>query len=92
MVAELWLYPDNTRDPRAVDQGGAERGDAGRVRTPAYLHKQGVDLDGEQHTKTKTTLEYFAGRLTGEASAASARASPRGLPRLLTISDTTVTR
>lgn len=30
------------------------------VRTRAFLRRKGIDLSGEQHTKTKTALEYFA--------------------------------
>jgi hypothetical protein len=32
----------------------------------AYLAKQGLNLSGEQQTKTKTALEYFSGQLEND--------------------------
>ena len=63
MVAELWLYPDGERilelstkcTPGETFQVAAE--------TRAFLADRGVDLYGEQHTKTKTALDYFAKNL-----------------------------
>jgi hypothetical protein len=60
LVAELWLYPDNTRilelstkcKPKEAFQVAAE--------TRGFLIGQGVDLSGEQQTKTRTALEFFA--------------------------------
>jgi hypothetical protein len=68
LVAELWLYPDGSRilelstkcttsEPLQV---------AGEAR--AFLAQKGVDLVGEQQTKTKTALEFFATELTGQSS------------------------
>jgi hypothetical protein len=63
LVAELWLYPDGSRilelstkcSPDAAFQVAAE--------TRAYLSGLGVELFGEQQTKTRTALEFFAGQL-----------------------------
>jgi hypothetical protein len=33
----------------------------------AYLSGHGVNLAGEQQTKTKTALEFFAGELSSKA-------------------------
>jgi len=63
VVAEMWLYPDGTRIfelstkclPSEAFQVAAEE----RV----YLEQHGIDLSGEQQTKTRTALEYFAGEL-----------------------------
>ncbi|MET1001815.1 MAG: adenylate cyclase [Acidimicrobiia bacterium] len=60
LVGEMWFYPDNTRIlelstkclPSETFQVAAE--------TIAYLSGKGVDVSGEQQTKTKTALEYFA--------------------------------
>jgi hypothetical protein len=60
IVAELWLYPDGSRilelstkcDPGEAFQVAAE--------TRAELYARGVDLSGEQQTKTRTALEFFA--------------------------------
>ncbi len=36
--------------------------------TKAFLTERGVDLGGEQQTKTKKALEYFSGRLKADAA------------------------
>ena len=63
MVAEMWLYPDGARIfelstkclPSEAFQVAAEA----RV----YLGEHGIDLSGEQQTKTRTALEFFAAEL-----------------------------
>jgi hypothetical protein len=65
LVAEMWLYPDGTRilelsgkcHPSAVFQVAVE--------SRAFLASQGVDLSGEQQTKTKTALEFFSASAKG---------------------------
>ena len=63
----------------AVPRRGADPGAVDQVRRPArrlqvaaearvFLADRGVDLYGEQQTKTKTALEYFAKNLQGAAS------------------------
>jgi hypothetical protein len=60
LVAELWLYPDGSRilelstkcAPREAFQVAAE--------ARAFLAERGVNLFGEQETKTRTALEYFS--------------------------------
>jgi hypothetical protein len=63
MVAELWLYPGGERilelstkcPPGEMFQVAAE--------ARAFLEGHGLDLSGEQQTKTATALEYFAAAL-----------------------------
>jgi hypothetical protein len=63
MVAEMWLYPGGARIfelstkclPSEAFQVAAEM----RV----YLSEHGIDLSGEQQTKTRTALEFFAAEL-----------------------------
>ena len=60
LVTELWFYPDASRilelstkcEPNEAFQVAAE--------TRAYLAGRGVNLFGEQETKTATALEFFA--------------------------------
>jgi hypothetical protein len=67
LVAELWLYPDGSRilelstkcAPVEMMQVAAE--------ARAFLTGKGVDLSGEQQTKTNTALEFFASELTASA-------------------------
>jgi hypothetical protein len=62
MVAELWFYPDGSRilelstkcKPTEAFQVAAE--------TRAFLATKDVNTGGEQQTKTKTALEFFAKR------------------------------
>jgi hypothetical protein len=63
MVAEAWLYPDGDRilelstkcPPAELFQVAAE--------TRLFLSANGVDVTGEQQTKTATALSYFAEHL-----------------------------
>jgi hypothetical protein len=68
MVAELWHYPDNSMilelSTKAIP--GEALQVAGEAR--ALLTERGIDITGEQRTKTKTALEYFSRELA-EASA-----------------------
>jgi hypothetical protein len=63
MVAEMWLYPDGSRIlelstkclPNEAFQVAAE--------SRVFLTGRGVDLGGEQETKTRKALEFFSKRL-----------------------------
>jgi hypothetical protein len=66
LVAELWLYPDGSRILELSTKcKPAEAFDAA-ARARAFLSERGVNLSGEQQTKTKTALEFFAGRAGGD--------------------------
>src|SRR4051794_24244527 len=62
LVGELWLYPDGSRILELSTK--CKPGEAFQVaaETRAFLAERGVDLFGEQQTKTRTALEFFAGR------------------------------
>jgi hypothetical protein len=63
LVAELWFYPDGSRifelstkcEPREAFNVAAQ--------TRVFLSQHGIDLSGEQETKTKKALEFFSSRL-----------------------------
>ena len=58
-AVELWMYPEG----RILELSTrCAPGDAMQVaaETRAFLAVRGVDLEGEQQTKTRTALEYFA--------------------------------
>ena len=63
LVAELWVYPDGSRilelstkcTPSEAFQVAAE--------TKAFLGDRGVDMAGEQQTKTAMALAYFSSEL-----------------------------
>jgi len=68
LVAEMWLYPDGSRllelstkcPPREAFQVAAE--------ARGFLAAHRVDLSGEQETKTRKALQYFAKALKSEAA------------------------
>jgi hypothetical protein len=70
MAAELWFYPDGSRIlelstkclPNEAFQVAAE--------TRAFLSERGVDLSGQQETKTKKALEFFSKELSGSTTQA----------------------
>ena len=64
MVIELWIYPDGTRILELSTK--CEPGEAFQVAYEGrgYLTERGIDVSGEQTTKTRTALEYFAGQLS----------------------------
>jgi len=60
LVAELWLYPDGSRILELSTKClPAEALDV-VADTRAFLTERGIDLGGEQQTKTRTALEYFS--------------------------------
>jgi len=68
MVAELWLYPDGERILELSTKCLPSEGFQVAAETRAYLASRGVDLYGEQQTKTRTALEHFS-RSLKEAAA-----------------------
>jgi hypothetical protein len=60
MVAEMWIYPDGSRILELSTR--CETGEAFQVAAEAraFLVQRGVDLSGEQETKTRKALEYFS--------------------------------
>jgi hypothetical protein len=67
IVAELWLYPDGTRILELSTKCKPADAMATALDIRSYLQRQGVDLGGDQQTKTKTALEFFAGELAQQA-------------------------
>ena len=60
LVAELWLYPDNTRILELSTKSLPKQAVDTARKTRNFLIERGVDLTGEQQTKTKTALEYYS--------------------------------
>jgi hypothetical protein len=69
LVAEMWLYPDNTRILELSTKCAPSEPFQVAAETRAFLTKRGVDLGGEQQTKTRKALEFFAQRLSAPADA-----------------------
>jgi hypothetical protein len=65
LVAELWFYPDGSRILELSTKCKPAEAFDVAARTRVYLSERGVNLSGEQQTKTRTALEYFSEQLTG---------------------------
>jgi len=61
LVTELWFYPDGSRILELSTKCEPDRAFQVAAETRAYLSGRGVNLSGEQQTKTKTALDHFAG-------------------------------
>jgi hypothetical protein len=68
LVAELWLYPDGERILELSTKCAPTEGFQVAAEMRAFLADRGVDLYGEQQTKTKTALDYFARNLQDDAA------------------------
>jgi len=60
LVAEVWLYPDGTRILELSTKCKPEEAFQVDAETRAFLSSRGVNLSGEQQTKTRTALDYFS--------------------------------
>jgi hypothetical protein len=60
LVAELWNYPDNSRILELSTKCAPAEAFAAALESKAFLRDRGVELSGEQQTKTKTALDYFS--------------------------------
>jgi hypothetical protein len=63
LVAELWLYPDNSRILELSTKCAPANSFQVATEVRVFLTEQGVDLSGEQETKTQKALEFFSERL-----------------------------
>ena len=63
LVAELWLYPDGSRILELSTKAATTDAFEVAARTRQFLEQRGVDLSGEQQTKTKSALEFFSAEL-----------------------------
>jgi hypothetical protein len=68
LVAELWLYPDNSMIIELSTKCAPSEAFQVAAETRAFLTQRGVDLTGEQETKTKKALEFFSERLQAESA------------------------
>jgi hypothetical protein len=69
LVAELWVYPDGSRLLELSTKCSTTEPFQVAAETKAFLADRGIDVGGEQQTKTRTALEFFAGELGGTGPA-----------------------
>jgi hypothetical protein len=61
LVAEMWLYPDGSRILELSTRCATTEAFQVAAELRAFLAGRGVDLSGEQETKTRKALNFFAG-------------------------------
>jgi hypothetical protein len=69
LVGELWLYPDGSRILELSTKCLPDEAFQVAAESRAYLTERGVDLAGEQQTKTRTALDFFSRGLQEQAPA-----------------------
>jgi hypothetical protein len=62
LVAEMWLYPDDSRLLELSTKSAPGEAFQVAAEARAFLAGRGVDMTGEQETKTRKALEFFAER------------------------------
>jgi hypothetical protein len=62
LVAEIWLYPDESRILELSTKCAPAEAFEVAAEVRAYLADRGVDASGEQEAKTRHALEYFTQR------------------------------
>ena len=63
LVAEMWIYPDGSRVLELSTRAETKEAFQVAAEARAFLASKGIDLSGQQETKTKKALEYFAAAL-----------------------------
>ena len=70
IVAELWNYPDGSRILELSTKCAPSEAFQVAAEVRAFLANKGIDTTGEQTTKTRTALEFFAKELTSSGQSA----------------------
>jgi hypothetical protein len=63
LVAEMWIYPDGSRILELSTKCAPSEAFQAAAETRGFLAAEGIDLSGEQQTKTKAALQYFSSEL-----------------------------
>jgi hypothetical protein len=65
LVAELWLYPDGSRILELSTKCPPKDAFLVAAEARAFLHERGIEISGEQETKTRRALDFFSAELAG---------------------------
>jgi hypothetical protein len=68
LVAELWIYPDASRILELSTKCLPGEGLEVALEARNFFEAKGIPVTGEQHTKTKTALEFFSSELQAAAT------------------------
>jgi hypothetical protein len=66
IVVEMWLYPDGSRILELSTKCRPDEGLDVALEVRQFLDGKGIDLSGQQQTKTKAALEFFSTELMAE--------------------------
>jgi hypothetical protein len=69
LVSELWLYPDGSRILELSTKCATNEAFQAAAEARAFLATRGIDVTGEQQTKTRKALDFFSEQLRAGASA-----------------------
>jgi hypothetical protein len=81
MVAEAWLYPDGSRILELSTKCPPADMLNVAVQSRLFLSEQGLDLSGEQQTKTRTALDFFSQQLNAPSKRPSKAHAKTGSTR-----------
>ncbi len=68
LVAEMWFYPDGSRILELSTRCATTEAFEVAAEAKAFLAERGVEISGEQQTKTRKALDFFAGELSSQAA------------------------
>jgi hypothetical protein len=63
VVAEVWFYPDGSRIIELSTKCAPAEAFNVMAESRSFLYERGLQATGEQHTKTRTALEFFSTEL-----------------------------
>jgi len=69
LVAEMWIYPDGSRILELSTRCATTEVFQVVAESRAFLFERGIDLSGEQETKTRKALRYFTRAAQADAKA-----------------------
>jgi hypothetical protein len=75
LVAEMWMYPDYSRIVELSTKCPPSEAFQVAAEARVFLSGLGINISGEQQTKTKTALEFFSKQLTAEEAPTNGRSS-----------------
>jgi hypothetical protein len=71
LVGEMWLYPDGSRLLELSTKCAPSEAFQVAAESRAFLAQKGLDLGGEQETKTKKALDFFSKALKANGGVAA---------------------
>jgi hypothetical protein len=76
IVVEMWLYPDGSRILELSAKSSPDDALEAGVELRAFFEGKGINTSGQQQTKTRTALDFYAAELRAGASDEARPGSP----------------